>query len=88
MMKLSTIAILCGLLVTGMVHAECPSSLSKSEMMQCKDIEKSGVNYQQWKKDHKEMADESMKSPITGEDVTTVAPAAGGKKKSDTAPGK
>lgn len=77
MMKTKIIALLCGLFVTGLANAECPSSLSKSEMMQCKDIESSGVNYQQWKKDHKNMADESGKSPITGEDVRKIAPAAG-----------
>jgi hypothetical protein len=77
MMKQKLIVMLCALFVTGIAHAECPSNLSKAEMAQCKDIESSGVNYQQWKKDQKEMADESTKSPITGEDVRSIEPAAG-----------
>jgi len=80
MMKLNIVIMLCGLFVTGLANAECPSSLSKAELAQCKDIESSGINYQQWKKDHKEMAEDSTKSPITGEDVRKVAPAAGSEK--------
>jgi len=80
MMKQKMIVMLCALFVTGVANAECPASLSKAEMAQCKDIESSGVSYQQWKKDHKEMAEGSTKSPITGEDVRKVAPAAGAEK--------
>lgn len=77
MMKTKLIVVLSGLLVTGLANAECPSSMSKAEMMKCRDIEKSGVNYQQWKKDHQAMSDETSKSPITGEDVRKISPAAG-----------
>lgn len=80
MMKFNTIAIVCGLFVTGVANAECPSSLPKQEMMKCQEIEKSGANYQQWKMKHKGMAEDSTKSPMTGQDVQSVKPAAGGEK--------
>ena len=74
MKKLNMIAILCGLFVTGLANAECPSSLDKTEMMKCQEVEKSGSNYQEWKK---EMANKSTTSPITGKDVKDIKPAAG-----------
>ncbi len=79
-MKSNIIAIVCGLFVTGMAYADCPSSLSKQEMATCQDVEKSGMNYQEWKKKQDQMTGDSTKSPITGEDVTKMAPAAGQEK--------
>lgn len=82
MMKTKLLVMLCGLCVTGIANAECPGSLSKQELSKCQEIEKSGANYQEWKMKQKEMAGESTVSPITGKDVSTVAPAAG-KEKAD-----
>lgn len=76
-MKSNIIAIMCGLFVTGMAYADCPSSLNKQEMAKCQQVEKTGMNYQEWKKEQENMAKSDTKSPITGEDVTKIAPAAG-----------
>lgn len=76
-MKTNILVMLCGLCVTGIANAECPSSLNKEELSKCQGIEKSGVNYQDWQKKQKEMASDSAISPMTGQDVRTVAPAAG-----------
>ena len=76
-MKLNTLLIICGLTVTGLANAECPSSLNKDDMAKCQEIEKTGITYQAWQKTQTEMAGKSTISPITGKDVKTVAPAAG-----------
>lgn len=76
-MKIKIFAVLCGLLVAGLANAECPSSMSEAEMMKCQEIEKSGASYQEYMSQE---STESTKSPITGEDVTKMAPAAGGDK--------
>lgn len=81
-MKLKILAIVSGLLITGLANAECPSSLNKMEMKQCQEIEKSGISYQDHLKqmEMKQSHMESTKSPVTGKDVTKMAPAAGAKK--------
>lgn len=66
-MKSNMIILLCGLFVTGLANAECPSSLNKEELIKCQSNEKT----------KQEMANDSTTSPITGKDIKTVAPAAG-----------
>lgn len=80
MMKTKLLVMLCGLCVTGLANAECPSSMNKDELMKCQNIEKSGANYQEWQMKQKEMAGDSTISPITGKDVRETAPAAGTEK--------
>jgi hypothetical protein len=76
MMKSQLTAILCGLFVTGLAQASCPSNMGETEMMKCQEVEKNGANYQEWVKSH-EMAKQSTISPITGKDIKKMAPAAG-----------
>ncbi|MDH5473248.1 MAG: hypothetical protein OEY87_06280 [Gammaproteobacteria bacterium] len=68
--------LLCGLLVTGLANAECPASLNQDELIKCQGIEKTGANYQQWLEESA-MTDEETTSPVTGQDIKTIAPAAG-----------
>jgi hypothetical protein len=77
MMKTTMLVMLCGLFASGLANAECPSNLMKDELVKCQSIEKSGITYQEWQDAQKEVADQSTISPITGKDVSTVAPAAG-----------
>jgi hypothetical protein len=63
--------------VAGLASAECPSSLSKAEYADCMDIENSGIDYQEWKQNQNDMANDYTISPATGEDVRNIAPAAG-----------
>ena len=86
-MKSNLLIILCGLCVTGLANAECPSNLSSEELVKCQGIEKSGTNYQQWKEAQKDMADQSTISPITGKDIRSMSPAAG-KAKTELQPAK
>lgn len=76
MMKLRLLSIASALLIAGAAHAECPSNLEKMEMKKCQEMEQSGVSWQEHMK-QMEMNAESSKSPITGKDVTKMAPAAG-----------
>lgn len=76
-MKTKMILMLCGLAATGLANAECPTNLAKDELVKCQSIEKSGITYQEWQAAQKEAADLTNISPITGKDVSTVAPAAG-----------
>ena len=76
-MKIKMTVLLCGLLSTGFVYAECPASMSEIELAECNTIEKSGMNYQDWSKKKGKLADDSTISPITGEDVRAITPAAG-----------
>lgn len=75
-MKSKLLVILSGLLVTGIANAECPSSLSKDELITCQSVEKAGTNYQEWKQAQIDMV-KSTVSPITGKDVKSISPAAG-----------
>jgi len=77
MMKSKMIVLLCGLLSTGFVYAECPANMSETELIKCNKIEKSGMSYQDWKKSQGNLADDSTISPITGKDVRSITPAAG-----------
>jgi len=77
MMKLNTLIILSGLFISGFAHAECPSSLNKQDTAKCQSLEKSGANYQKWIEKKSAMSGKSTVSPITGKDVTSIAPAAG-----------
>lgn len=78
MMKLRLLSLASALLITGVANAECPSNLEKMEMKKCQEMEKSGVSWQEHTK-QLEMQAESTESPITGKDVTEMAPAAGDK---------
>lgn len=83
MMKLRLLTLATALLITGAANAECPSNLQKMEMKKCQEMEKTGVSWQEHTKQMEMQASESNKSPITGEDVTKIAPAAGGEKSAD-----
>jgi hypothetical protein len=75
-MKAKILVLLCGMFVAGLASAECPTSLSEAEYADCMDIESSGINYQEWKQNQNDMANDSTISPTTGEDVRDIAPAA------------
>ena len=76
-MKTGVVLMTLGLTLSGTVFAECPSNLDADQLVECITVEGSGANYQSWKKKHDKLADSSTTSPITGENVATVAPAAG-----------
>ena len=76
-MKSKMIVLLCSLLSTGFVYAECPANMSETELIKCNQIEKSGMNYQDWKKSQGNLSNDSTISPITGKDVRSITPAAG-----------
>lgn len=78
-MKLRLLSLASALLITGVANAECPSNLEKMEMKKCQEMEKSGISWQEHTKQMEMRATESGKSPITGKDVTEMAPAAGDK---------
>lgn len=84
MMKLRLLSLASALLIAGVANAECPSNLEKMEMKKCQEMEKSGISWQEHKK-QMEMNAESSKSPITGKDVTEMAPAAGDKATEESA---
>jgi hypothetical protein len=77
MMKANILLVLGCLCTAGLANAECPSNLANDELVKCQGIEDSGINYQEWLKNQREMADESTISPVTGQDVRSVSPAAG-----------
>jgi hypothetical protein len=85
MMKSKIIVMLCGLFLTGLANAECPTNLAKDELVKCQSIEKTGVTYQEWQDIQKEMAEKSTISPVTGKDVRSTAPAAGNEMPADNA---
>ena len=68
-MKSKIIFVLCGLFLTGLAQAECSSTLNKEALIKCQAQEASDTK--------NDMAKKATISPITGKDVTTVAPAAG-----------
>jgi len=68
-MKSKIIFVLCGLFLTGLAHAECASTLNKEDLAKCQAKEAADTK--------NNMAKKATISPITGKDVTTVAPAAG-----------
>ena len=69
-MKSKLFALLCGLVVTGLANAECPSSLNKEELIQCQKNEQN--------QEEKSVTEtDSTISPITGEDVKAIEPSAG-----------
>ena len=76
-MKKSVVLMALGLSLPGTVFADCSSNLNADQLVECITVEGSGANYQSWKKKHDKLADSSTTSPITGENVATVAPAAG-----------
>lgn len=77
MMKLKLLSLASALLIAGVANAECPSNLEKMEMKKCQKMEQSGISWQEHMKKMEMKAAESSKSPITGKDVTKMAPAAG-----------
>lgn len=85
MMKLRLLSIASALLIAGAANAECPSNLEKMEMKKCQEMEQSGVSWQEHMKQMEMKAAESSKSPITGKDVTEMAPAAGDKATEESA---
>ena len=50
--------------------------MNADQLVECITVEGSGANYQDWQKKYEGLAGAST-SPITGEDVATVIPAAG-----------
>lgn len=84
MMKLRLLSLASALLIAGAAHAECPANLEKMEMKKCQQMEKTGISWQEHMQ-HMEMNAESSKSPITGKDVTEMAPAAGDKATEESA---
>ena len=75
-MKKSVVLISLGLSLPCAVLADCPSNMNADQLVECITVEGSGANYQDWQKKHESLAGAST-SPITGEDVATVTPAAG-----------
>ena len=84
-MKIKVIASLCGVFFPAIVFADCPDNLGAEKMAECVTIEGSGANYQDWQKNeyafNLDTEDKSMISPITGTDIRTIQPAAGGERK-------
>ena len=76
-MKSKIIMMVCGMLLTGLANAECPSTLNKEELIICQNIEKTGANYQKWQQAQDNMNTNATISPITGKDIKTMTPAAG-----------
>ena len=76
-MKTCVVAIALALSLPGTALAECPSNLDTDQLVECITVEGSGTNYQSWKKKHDKLADESVASPITGDKLTDILPAAG-----------
>lgn len=76
-MKFKITVMMCSMFVAGVANAECPASLQQQDMVKCQAIEKSGIDYQQWKQAQNSMSSDAAVSPITGEDVRGVTPAAG-----------
>ncbi|MDH5472892.1 MAG: hypothetical protein OEY61_08540 [Gammaproteobacteria bacterium] len=76
-MKKSMVMCVVMLALPIVVFAECPSHMDVDQLVECITIEGSDANYQNWKKEHDSLVDSSAVSPITGEDIVTVAPAAG-----------
>jgi len=74
-MKAKILVGLSVLLTSGVTYAACPDSLSPEKMMDCLNIEKAGRNYQE---EMMKAESDEMVSPITGTDVRTIQPAAGG----------
>ena len=75
-MKNSVLAITFGLTLSGAAFAECPSNLNADQLVECITVEGSGANYQNWQKKFDKLADTSA-SPITGEKLVDIKPAAG-----------
>ncbi|VAW70444.1 hypothetical protein MNBD_GAMMA09-2137 [hydrothermal vent metagenome] len=69
-MNKKLIVLLCGLFVTGAANAECPSELNKEELIECQKNEASLEGEPVAESD-------STISPVTGEDITKIQPAAG-----------
>ena len=73
----SVVMLVSMLSLSGVALAECPSNLEASQLIECITIEGSGSNYQDWQKQYEALADSSVTSPVTGESVVEVKPAAG-----------
>jgi hypothetical protein len=84
-MKMKILAVLCGCILTNIALAECPKSMDTEKMMECIMIEGSGANYQEWQKEFNASlsatAPGSEVSPVTGTDIRSIKPAAGGSAK-------
>lgn len=80
-MKHCYLSVLCSFAITGTAIADCPSSLNAEKLIECITIEGAGENYQSWSKNfygtETVVDSESVVSPVTGEDVRTIKPAAG-----------
>lgn len=74
-MKTKLLAGLSIFLISGVTYAACPNNLSDEQMKDCLSIEKAGGNYQE---EMKKAEAAGTVSPVTGTDVRTVKPAAGG----------
>lgn len=87
MIKVKVLTSLCVFFMSSMAFADCPNSLNAEKMAECITVEGSGANYQDWKKneyEHNLASDSEIASttvsPITGTDIRTLQPAAGGKR--------
>ena len=82
-MYIKYLLVLCGLALSNLAFADCPSNLKAEKIAECITIEGAGENYQDWSK--KFYASNSLPktkpeiSPITGKDIRTMKPAAGAK---------
>lgn len=74
-MKAKIIVGLGVFLISGVTYAACPDNLSTENMMDCLSIERAGGNYLD---EMTKAESDEMVSPITGTDVRTIEPAAGG----------
>ena len=74
-MKAKILVGLSVFLISGVTYAACPDSLNAEDMMNCLSIEKAGGNYQD---EMMKAESDEMVSPVTGTDVRTIQPAAGG----------
>ncbi len=80
-MEMKLLIGVCAISISGVVYAECPNSLSTEKLVECVTIEGAGENYQDWlaefnKVDSNDLIASNV-SPITGEDIRSVKPAAG-----------
>jgi len=84
-MELKLLIGVCALSISGVVYAECPNSLSTEKLMECVTIEGAGENYQDWLAEYNAQDSTDLIatniSPITGKDIRSVQPAAGGTQK-------
>lgn len=84
-MSIKMICGLCVILVSAAANADCPQSLETEKLIECITIEGSGEIYTDWLAEYNSddsdtvVASNDDISPITGNSVTAITPAAGNK---------